>query len=92
MTRTIDFPTSGNSFGTCGTIILSIFGFDIAYYGMIIGAGILAGVLMAVNEAERTGQNRTRRPIMIWLLYAVIISIIGARAILCGVFMGYVQR
>mgnify|MGYP002230707449 FL=1 len=36
---------------------ISIFGFDIAYYGMIIGIGILAGVLMAVKEAKRTKQN-----------------------------------
>ena len=44
---------------------ISIFGFDIAYYGMIIGIGILAGVLMAVKRGK-CGQNKTRRPIMIW--------------------------
>lgn len=75
MTESINFPNLGIYLEHVGQKI-SIFGFDIAYYGMIIGIGILAGVLMAVKEAKRTKQNR--RPIMIWL-YAVIFSIIGAR-------------
>ena len=56
---------------------ISIFGFDIAYYGMIIGIGILAGVLMAVKEAKRTKQNPETYYDL--ALYAVIFSIIGAR-------------
>ena len=36
---------------------ISIFGFSIAYYGMIIGAAILIGFLIATSEAKRTGQN-----------------------------------
>lgn len=55
----------------------SIFGFDIAFYGVIIAAGVLAGILMAVHMAKVTGQN----PEVYWdfAIYAVIFSVIGAR-------------
>lgn len=55
----------------------SVFGFDIAFYGLIIGIGVLAGLLMAVHMAKVTGQN----PDTYWdfAIYAVIFSIIGAR-------------
>ncbi|RKJ18862.1 prolipoprotein diacylglyceryl transferase [bacterium D16-50] len=55
----------------------SVFGFDIAFYGLIIGIGVLAGLLMAVHMAKVTGQN----PEVYWdfSIYAVIFSIIGAR-------------
>ena len=57
---------------------ITVFGFDIAYYGMIIGAGILAGIFMAVYEAKRTGQKEEDYYDL--SICAVIISIIGARA------------
>ena len=55
----------------------SVFGIDIAFYGLIIGIGIIAGILMATREAKRTGQN----PDDYWdlAIYAIIFSIIGAR-------------
>ncbi len=55
----------------------SIFGFSIAFYGLIIGIGVLAGILMAAHMAKKTGQN----PDDYWdfAIYAVIFSIIGAR-------------
>lgn len=55
----------------------SVFGFDIAFYGLIIGIGVLAGLLTAVHIAKVTGQN----PDIYWdfAIYAVIFSIIGAR-------------
>ncbi len=55
----------------------SIFGFDIALYGIFIGLGVLAGILMAVHMAKATGQD----PDIYWdfAIYAVIISVIGAR-------------
>lgn len=54
-----------------------IFGFSIAFYGIIIGIGVLAGILMAVREAKVTGQD----PDTYWdfAIYAVIFSVIGAR-------------
>lgn len=55
----------------------SIFGFEIALYGVIIGIGVLAGILIAARWAKVTGQD----PDMYWdfAIYAVIFSIIGAR-------------
>ena len=55
----------------------SIFGFPIAFYGLIIGIGVLCGVLVAAAEAKHTGQN----PDNYWdfAIYAIIFSIIGAR-------------
>ena len=53
MTESINFPNLGIHLEHVGQKI-SVFGFDIAYYGMIIGFGILAGILMAVKEAKRT--------------------------------------
>ena len=55
----------------------SVFVFSIAFYGLIIGLGVLAGILMAAHEAKVTGQN----PDTYWdfSIYAVIFSVIGAR-------------
>ena len=36
---------------------ISIFGFRIAYYGIIIGTGMLAGIWLAQADAKRRGQN-----------------------------------
>lgn len=55
----------------------SIFGFQIALYGVIIGIGVLCGVLMAAHVAKKEKLN----PDLIWdfAIYAIIFSIIGAR-------------
>ncbi|GFI24218.1 prolipoprotein diacylglyceryl transferase [Lachnospiraceae bacterium] len=55
----------------------SIFGFEIAFYGMIIGFGVILGVLMAEQMAKAEGMDTD----IIWDfgIYAVIFSIIGAR-------------
>ena len=36
---------------------ISIFGFRIAFYGMIIGCGMLAGMAVAFSDAKRRGQD-----------------------------------
>ena len=55
----------------------TVFGFPIAYYGLIIGIAVLLGVLLAVHQAKVTGQD----PDLYWdfALYAIVFSIIGAR-------------
>lgn len=55
----------------------NVFGLSVAFYGLIIGIGVVAGILMAAKEAKRTGQN----PDDYWdfATYAIIFSIIGAR-------------
>lgn len=55
----------------------SVFGFEIAFYGLIIGIGVMLGVLMAVRMAKSEEMNTD----IIWDfgIYAVIFSVIGAR-------------
>lgn len=77
MHKTIDFPNIGIHLESVGDHI-SVFGFDIAYYGIIIGIGILVGLLIAVAEAKRTGQKEEDYYDL--AIYAVIFAIIGARA------------
>lgn len=76
MHRTIDFPNIGIHLKSVGDHI-TVFGFDIAYYGMIIGLGILVGILIAALEAKRTKQNPEDYYDL--AIYAVILAIIGAR-------------
>ena len=76
MHRMIDFPHIGIHLKSVGDHI-TIFGFDIAYYGIVIGIGILAGIFIAAMEAKRTGQNPEDYYDL--AIYAVIFSIIGAR-------------
>ena len=77
MHKTIDFPNLGIHLKNVGNHI-SIGGFDIAFYGIIIGLGILAGILIAAAEAKRTKQNS--ETYFDLTLYAVVFAIIGARA------------
>lgn len=77
MHKTIDFPNIGIHLESVGDHI-TVFGFDIAYYGIIIGIGILVGLLIAVAEAKRTGQKE--EDYFDLAIYAVIFAIIGARA------------
>lgn len=52
----ISFPNLGIYLDHVGKNI-EIFGFSIAYYGIIIGCAILIGFLIATSEAKRTRQN-----------------------------------
>lgn len=54
-----------------------IFGFRIAFYGLFIGIGVMAGILTAVRIARKTGQNED--DYWDFAIWAVIFSIIGAR-------------
>ena len=72
----IAFPNLGISFEHVGKNI-DIFGFTIAYYGIIIGAAILLGFLIATMEAKRTGQNP--EDYMDMGIIGVIAGIVGAR-------------
>lgn len=54
-----------------------IFGYHIAFYGMIIGLGMLAGWLIAEWMAKRTGQKT--EVYLDFALVAIIISVVCAR-------------
>ncbi len=56
---------------------ISIFGFDIAFYGIIIAMGVFLGFTLASKEGKRLGQ-----PDDIWWdfsVIAIICSVLGAR-------------
>ena len=56
---------------------ISIFGFRVAFYGIIIGLGMLAGMWVAMRDARRRGQDPDLY--LDFALCAIIFSIIGAR-------------
>jgi len=56
---------------------LYIFGFRIAYYGIIIGLGMLAGIWIAQSDAKRRGQDP--EIYLDFALYGIIFAIVGAR-------------
>ena len=72
----IDFPNIGIHLEHVGKTF-SIFGFDIAYYGLIIGVAIMIGFYWTMKEAERTGQNPDSYLDM--GLIGVVCGIAGAR-------------
>lgn len=76
MNWAIHFPHLGIHLEHVGKAI-SIFGFDIAYYGIIIGIGMLVGIFIAAAEAKRTQQNP--ETYFDLAIYAIIFAIIGAR-------------
>ncbi len=54
-----------------------IFGFDVAYYGLIIGIGMVLAIIVCFREAKITGQNVD--DYLDVALYGIISAIIGAR-------------
>lgn len=54
-----------------------VFGYHIAFYGVIIGIGMLLGWLIAEWMAKRTGQNPEFY--LDFALVAIVLSVIGAR-------------
>ncbi len=76
MDMNINFPNLGIYLDHVGKSI-SVFGFEIAFYGIIIGCGIVGGVLLAQWQAKRTGQDPELY--LDLAMIAVVLSIIGAR-------------
>lgn len=76
MDMNIGFPNLGLELTNVGKNI-TVFGFEIAFYGMVIGIGIMAGLYIATLEAKRSGQNPETYHDL--LMYAVFFSFLGAR-------------
>lgn len=72
----IRFPNLGISLPDFGTGF-SIGGFTIKYYGILIAIGFLMGLVIAQQEAKRTGQNPD--DYLDYLLIMILPAIIGAR-------------
>ena len=56
---------------------ISVFGFPIAFYGIIIGIGMLLGVALSAKQMEKMGEKADT----IWdaAVYILVFSVIGAR-------------
>lgn len=65
----------------------SIGGISFAFYGLIIGIGMIAGLFMAQSDAKRRGQNPDIY--LDFFLYAVIFAILGARLYYVAFQWGY---
>lgn len=76
MDMQINFPNLGIYLEHVGKSF-SVFGFEIAFYGITMATGIMVGYLLAAKEAKRTGQNPDDYLDM--LLYAVFFALVGAR-------------
>lgn len=72
----IRFPHLGIVLDHVGKSI-SLFGFEVAFYGIIIGSAILIGFWIAMSEAKRTGQDPENYLDM--GIVGVILGIVGAR-------------
>lgn len=72
----VSFPHLGIYIKTLADHI-DIFGFRVAFYGIIIGLGMLAGINIATWDAKKRGQNPDIY--LDFAIYAIIFSIIGAR-------------
>lgn len=55
----------------------SIGGFSFAFYGLIIGIGMVCGVLMAQSDAKRRGQDPEMY--LDFAMYGIVFAILGAR-------------
>ena len=56
---------------------ISVFGFDIAYYGITIAIAMIVGISIALHEAKRTGQNQDTY--LDLLMLTMLTSVVGAR-------------
>jgi phosphatidylglycerol:prolipoprotein diacylglycerol transferase len=72
----INFPNLGIELKNVASGI-NVLGYDIAFYGIVIGLGMLFGWLIAEWMAKRTGQNTEFY--LDFALVAIVASVIGAR-------------
>ncbi len=72
----IGFPNLGIEINNVGSSV-QVFGFEIAYYGIVIAFGMAVGYLIAEWQAKRTKQSTDLY--LDFALYAIVLSVIGAR-------------
>lgn len=89
MEKIINFPKLGIHLENVNTGI-SFFGIHISYYGILIGAGILLGVLITLYQAKKTGQRT--EDYLDYAIVAIVSGIAGARIFYVLFSMGYYKR
>lgn len=77
-TPDVYFPNLGIKINSLDRIAFSIFGFDVYKYGAIICLGVILGILLAIYEAKRTGQNPDYYTDFVF--WGILFGVIGARA------------
>ena len=73
----IEFPNLGIYLANVGKAV-TVFDFDIAYYGIVIGIGMFLGIMIASWQAKRTGIDPEH--VIDVAMYGIVFGIIGARA------------
>lgn len=76
-TPDVYFPNLGIKIESLNRISFTVFGFDIYKYGAIICTGVILGILLAVYEAKRTGQNPEYYTDFVF--WGILFGVIGAR-------------
>ncbi|MGI6094225.1 MAG: prolipoprotein diacylglyceryl transferase [Lachnospiraceae bacterium] len=76
MDMSIGFPNLGIFLEHVGKNF-SVFGFEIAYYGIVLTLGMAVGITICVREANRTGQNGDMY--LDLLVFTMFTSLVGAR-------------
>lgn len=71
------FPYLGIEIDHLNKVAFSIFGIDIAWYGIIIAVGVVCGLLLAMHLAKKSGQEPDMYIDI--LIFALIFGLIGAR-------------
>ena len=76
MQNAVNFPHLGIRLSHVGSSV-SVLGFPITYYGMLIGLAMVIGIFIAAAEAKRTKQNP--EDYFDLVVFAIIFAVIGAR-------------
>lgn len=76
MSQIINFPNLGIHLENVGRQI-SVFGFDITYFGLSIGVAILIGMFITMWQADRTGQDIEEY--LMLFIYLIVFGVLGAR-------------
>lgn len=71
------FPNLGIEIMELNRVAFTVLGKDVYWYGIFIGLGVILGVVFAMLEAKRTGQDPDLY--VDFVIYALIFAIIGAR-------------
>lgn len=80
----ISFPMFGENFQLNPPSSLSIGGFHIYFYGVIIALGLLLAILYASKTSRRFGMEMDT--VYDYLIWAVITAVIGARLYYCATY------
>ena len=76
MNTSIYFPNLHISLEHVGKTV-EVFGFPIAYYGIVIALGMLLAVSLILHEAKRIGQKED--DYLDLCIFTIIFAVIGAR-------------